>query len=46
MSASTSILERLAYYRSALRALQLVEARAPTGRRFGANADALWKGLR
>lgn len=30
------------YYRAALTALRFVEARRPTGRRFGAEADALW----
>jgi hypothetical protein len=35
----------LAFYRGALWGLKYVEARRPTGRRFGADADALWKGF-
>ena len=34
-----------AYYRGALAVLHFVEARKPTQRRFGADADALWKGF-
>lgn len=34
---------RTAYYQAALRLLRFVEARHPTGRRFGVDADALWK---
>jgi hypothetical protein len=34
--------ERTAYYRAALRCLQYVEGRKPTGRRFGPDADARW----
>lgn len=34
--------ERTSYYRSALHLLQFVEHRAPTQRRFGSQADALW----
>lgn len=34
--------DRARYYAAALRALRFVERRAPTTRRFGANADALW----
>lgn len=34
--------ERARYYRAALTALRFVEARRPTGRRFGADADARW----
>jgi hypothetical protein len=34
--------ESLAYYRSGLALLKHVEARQPTNRRFGAEADALW----
>lgn len=33
----------LAYYRAALAGLRYVESRRPSGRRFGENADALWK---
>jgi hypothetical protein len=35
-----------AYYASALCCLRFVEARRPTGRRFGAEADARWAGFR
>jgi hypothetical protein len=35
-----------AYYTAALSALRFVEARQPTGRRFGADADARWSSLR
>jgi hypothetical protein len=35
-----------AYYQTALAALRFVEARRPTGRRFGEDADARWAGLR
>lgn len=35
-----------AYYAAALSALRFVEARQPTGRRFGADADARWSSLR
>ncbi len=35
-----------AYYASALAGLQFVEARRPTGRRFGRDADARWTGFR
>ncbi len=35
--------ERKAYYRACLLALRFVEARRPTNRRFGADADARWK---
>jgi hypothetical protein len=35
----------LAYYRGALWGLKFVEGRRPTSRRFGADADALWKGF-
>ncbi|MEY4508586.1 MAG: hypothetical protein RLZZ450_708 [Pseudomonadota bacterium] len=34
------------YYRAALACLQFVEARRPTKRRFGADADARWKAFR
>lgn len=34
--------DRSAYYRAALRCLQFVEQRKPTGRRFGPDADARW----
>lgn len=45
MPAAISVTERHAYYRAALRGLRFVEARSPSGRRFGADADALWKGF-
>jgi hypothetical protein len=35
-----------AYYAAALSALRFVEARQPTGRRFGPDADARWSSLR
>lgn len=35
-----------AYYEAALRALRFIEQRAPTTRRFGADADARWAALR
>jgi hypothetical protein len=35
-----------AYYRAALTALHYVEHRAPTGRRFGQDADLLWASFR
>ncbi len=37
--------ERSAYYTAALQLLRFVEARAPSNRRFGADADALWEGF-
>ncbi len=39
---SNSTAERAAYYQAALRCLQFVEMRKPTGRRFGPDADARW----
>lgn len=45
MPASISTADRHAYYRAALRGLRFVEHRAPSGRRFGDDADALWKGF-
>ena len=38
-------IDPLAYYRGALWGLKFVEARRPTGRRFGPDADALWQGF-
>ena len=38
--------DRLRYYAAALRALAFIEQRAPTTRRFGAEADARWGALR
>lgn len=35
-----------AYYTAALAGLRFVEARRPTGRRFGSEADARWTGFR
>lgn len=40
------ISEVRAYYRAALGALRFVEQRQPTGRRFGADADARWSSLK
>jgi hypothetical protein len=37
---------KAAYYQAALRGLRFVEQRSPTGRRFGADADARWMALR
>ncbi len=34
--------DRSPYYTAALRCLQFVEGRKPTGRRFGPDADARW----
>ena len=34
-----------AYYKAALSGLKYVEARSPSNRRFGAEADAIWKGF-
>lgn len=33
------------YYQAALSGLRHIESRRPSGRRFGENADALWKGF-
>lgn len=35
-----------AFYEASLRALRFVEARSPTKRRFGPDADAMWKGFK
>jgi len=35
-----------AFYEASLRALRFVEARSPTGRRFGGDADAMWRTFR
>ena len=37
---------QLAFYEASLRALRYVEARSPTGRRFGLDADAMWRTFR
>jgi hypothetical protein len=37
---------QLAFYEASLRALRYVEARSPTGRRFGPDADAMWRSFR
>src|SRR5688572_4289801 len=37
---------RHAFYEASLRALRYVEARSPSKRRFGADADAMWKSFR
>ena len=44
MIADVAALE--SYYRAALRSLRFVEARRPSGRRFGAEADARWAAFR
>jgi hypothetical protein len=44
MIADVAALE--SYYRAALRGLRFVEARRPSGRRFGADADARWAAFR
>ena len=41
-----SLVGRGHYVEGALRLLQFVETRRPTGRRFGADADARWAGFR
>lgn len=38
--------ERRAYYDAALRALRFVESKSPSKRRFGPEADAMWKSFR
>ncbi|HVI01400.1 MAG TPA: hypothetical protein VM869_21930 [Enhygromyxa sp.] len=43
MPLTTEDARRRAYYRSALMLLRFVEARSPTSRRFGPEADALWR---
>jgi hypothetical protein len=43
---SPSPTEVAGYYRAALACLRYVEARRPTKRRFGADADARWKAFR
>jgi hypothetical protein len=43
MQPSTDETRRLAYYDAALGLLRFVEQRSPTARRFGAEADALWR---
>jgi hypothetical protein len=37
---------QLAFYEASLRALRYVEARSSTGRRFGPDADAMWRTFR
>jgi hypothetical protein len=37
---------QLAFYEASLRALRYVEARSPTRRRFGPDADAMWRTFR
>jgi hypothetical protein len=36
----------LPFYEASLRALRYIEARSPTGRRFGPDADAMWRTFR
>ena len=43
VSATQDSESRQAFYRCALAALRFVERRRPTGRRFGSDADALWR---
>jgi hypothetical protein len=43
---AVSSADRVAYYKAALRCLQHVEQRKPTGRRFGPEADARWGSFR
>jgi hypothetical protein len=40
------IVPSLAFYEASLRALRFIEARSPTGRRFGADPDAMWRTFR
>jgi hypothetical protein len=46
MHATRSGADVHAFYAAALAGLRFVEARRPTGRRFGAEADARWAGFR
>lgn len=46
MSAAQSASEVSSYYTSALAALRFLEHERPTGRRFGADADARWSSFR
>jgi hypothetical protein len=39
-------MQPLPFYEASLRALRFVEARSPTGRRFGADPDAMWRTFR
>lgn len=43
MTLDITTADRCAYYAAALAVLRFVEARAPSNRRFGKDADALWK---
>lgn len=43
MTPSSEEARRHAYYQTALTLLRFVEYRSPTGRRFGPEADALWR---
>lgn len=43
---TTTVADLRAFYVVALAGLRFVEARRPTGRRFGAEADARWTGFR
>jgi len=45
MPPSTHEVRRHAYYDCALALLRVVEARSPTARRFGPEADALWRSV-
>ncbi|KIG17729.1 hypothetical protein DB30_03004 [Enhygromyxa salina] len=45
MSLEITPADRATFYAAALRLLRFVEGRAPTQRRFGPDADALWKGF-
>ncbi len=46
MSRSPSDRDLTSYYSAAVRALRYLEARRPTGRRFGPDADARWHAFR
>jgi hypothetical protein len=46
MLASTDRSDQLAFYSAAMAGLRFIEARSPTQRRFGPDADALWKELK
>ena len=46
MGLRVSVSDIRSFYRVALVGLRFVEARRPTGRRFGAEADARWTGFR
>jgi hypothetical protein len=45
MAPEITTADRSAYYTAALSLLRFVEARSPSNRRFGSDADALWNGF-